>query len=307
MNAPYPPFPLDVHADAFRAACELDVLAFKPGNVGIDSPGHGMTARDFLTSAEVAAPHLANRALGVGERIYRAIEATRHAVACNTNLGIVLLAAPLIHAAQRREDRETLADALRRGLAGIDLEQTAWVFRAIRLAAPGGLGKSARHDVNKPPEATLLTAMREASRRDCIARQYANGYADLFDACRTDLVEARGRWNRPEQQMTALFLGFLADYPDSHIARKHGAASAEGVRQMARRCRAELRQCANWADARKPLEQLDRQLKSDGINPGTSADLSVATWLLDRLQHRDSAFQPNRMRRTGCSTSPGAD
>ena len=107
MNAPYPPFLREAHADAFRAACELDVLAFKPGNVGVDSPGHGMTAQDFLTSAEVAAPHLAKRGLPLGERIYRAVEATRHAVACNTNLGIVLLAAPLIHAAQNRAGGET--------------------------------------------------------------------------------------------------------------------------------------------------------------------------------------------------------
>lgn len=304
MNAP---FLLDPLIGAFHEACELDVLAFKPGNVGIESPGHGMTARDFLTSAEVAAPHLADRALGVGERIYRAIEATRDAVACNTNLGIVLLTAPLIHAAQLRTEDESFADALRRGLKGFDREQTDWVYRAIRLAAPGGLGKSARHDVNKPPETTLLTAMREASRRDCIARQYANGYADLFAASRGTLVEARARWRLDDQRMTTLFLGFLADFPDSHIARKHGAAVAEGARQMARLCQAELRQCARWDDARLFLKQLDLRFKSAGINPGTSADLSVATWLLDRLQHRESAFQPNRMRRTGCSTSPGVD
>ncbi len=304
MNAP---FLLDPHASAFREACELDVLAFKPGNVGIESPGHGMTARDFLTSAEVAAPHLADRMLGLGERVYRAIEATRDAVACNTNLGIVLLTAPLIHAAQQRAADESFADALQRSLKAFDRKQTDWVFRAIRLAAPGGLGKSARHDVNKPPETTLLTAMREASRRDCIARQYANGYADLFAACRGTLVEARARWRLEDQRMSTLFLGFLADFPDSHIARKHGAAVAEGVRQMARLCQAELRQCGHWADARLPLKQLDRRLKSAGINPGTSADLSVATWLLDRLRAPETAFQPNRQPRAGGLTSCRVD
>lgn len=303
MNAPYLP---DAHVSAFLEACELDVLAFKPGNVGIESPGHGMTARDFLISAEVAAPHLADRALGLGERIYRGVAATREAVACNTNLGIVLLTAPLIHAAQQRADDESFADALRRSLAGFDQEQTDWVYRAIRLAAPGGLGKSARHDVNKAPETTLLTAMREASRRDCIARQYANGYADLFAACQGPLVEARARWRLDDQRMSTLFLGFLADFPDSHIARKHGAATAEGVRQMARLCQAELRQCAHWADARLSLKQLDRRLKLAGLNPGTSADLSVATWLLDRLRARENAFQPERMRRTQCPTPVGA-
>lgn len=291
MNAP---FALDVYADAFREACELDVQAFKPGNVGIESPGHGMTAQDFLLSAEVAAPHVADRALKIGERIYRAIEATRQAVACNTNLGIVLLATPLIHAAQNRSADQSLADALRASLECFDLEQTDWVYRAIRLAAPGGLGKSNRHDVNDAPKAPLLTAMREASRRDCIARQFANGYADLFHAATTTLVAARARSNLEERQMTELFLGFLADYPDSHVQRKFGAVAAEGVRQMARLCLAEVRRCDSWRESRAQLEQLDRMLKTAGINPGTSADLSVATWLLDRLWRADLSTSSNQ-------------
>lgn len=284
MNARFMP---DVCVSAFRAACELDVQAFKPGNVSVESPGHDMTAQTFLISAEVAAPHVADRTLPVGERIYRAIEATRQAVDCNTNLGIVLLATPMIHAAQFRQAQEPFADALQRSLDGFDLEQTEWVYRAIRLAAPGGLGKSNRHDVNHAAKVPLLTAMREASRRDCIARQYAHGYADLFHAVRTCLVEARARWQRDDQHMSALFLGFLADYPDSHVQRKFGTASAEGLRQMARQCQLEVGRSGNWPEARKTLEQLDRHLKSAGINPGTSADLSVATWLLDKLLKLD--------------------
>ncbi len=284
MNAPLL-YELDLNrcAAAFRAACELDVMALKPGNVSVESAGHGMHAEDFLISAEVAAPHIANPELNIGERIYRAVEATRRAVACNTNLGILLLSAPLIDAAQQRQPDESAADALHRSLARFNLEQTAWVYRAIRLAAPGGLGKSARHDVNHAPKAALLTAMHEASRRDCIARQYANDYADLFSLGRSTLTQARARWGVEAHAMSELFIAFLADFPDSHVQRKHGAATAEGVRQMARQCQYEVRLSPNWEAASKPLEELDRRLKASGINPGTSADLCVATWLLDRL------------------------
>lgn len=284
MNAPLL-HELDLNrcAAAFFAACELDVLAFKPGNVSVESPGHGMNAHDFLFSAEVAAPHIADPELNIGERIYRAVEATRRAVACNTNLGIVLLAAPLIDAAQQRQPDESAAAALHRSLHSIDLAQTALIYRAIRLAAPGGLGNSPRHDVNETPKAPLLIAMHDASRRDCIARQYANDYADLFSLGRSALTQARARWGVEAHAMSELFIAFLADFPDSHVQRKHGASTAEGVRQMARQCQYEVRHSPSWDAARKPLEELDRRLKASGINPGTSADLCVATWLLDRL------------------------
>ncbi|KAB2321261.1 hypothetical protein F8A86_05105 [Betaproteobacteria bacterium SCN1] len=270
-------------ADAFRAACELDVLAFKPGNVSIHSPGHDMHAEDFIASAGAAVPHLVDPALALGERIYRAIAATRQAVGCNTNLGIVLLAAPLLHAAQHRTDGQTLADALQCSLGGFDLEQTDRVYRAIRLAAPGGLGKSPRHDVQNAPNAPLMTAMREASRRDCIARQYATGFADLLDAGAAALARARERWGDDARAMTELFLDFLANRADSHIVRRHGAAAAEGVRQHARQCLDELTGGGTWEAAQDALDAMDRTLKSAGINPGTSADLCVGTWLADRL------------------------
>lgn len=299
MNAPLlHELGLNRFAVAFRAACELDVLAFKPGNVSVESAGHGMCAEDFLISAEVAAPHIADPGLNIGERIYRAVESTRRAVGCNTNLGIVLLTAPLIHAAQQLppggSTAEELAHSLQRSLHDIDLAQTALVYRAIRLAAPGGLGKSPRHDVNETPKGPLLQAMHEASRRDCIARQYANDYADLFSLGRSALTQARARRGVEAHAMSELFIAFLADFPDSHVQRKHGASTAEGVRQMARQCQHEVRHSPTWAEARKPLEALDRWLKTRGINPGTSADLSVATWLLDRLLGPEitSSFSP---------------
>lgn len=268
---------------AFRAACELDVLAVKPGNVSIDSPGHGMSARDFQLSAEIAAPHMVDRSCLLGERIYRAVEATRQAVGCNTNLGIVLLAAPLIHAAQHCEPGGAFAATLKNSLNSFDLTQTAWVYRAIRLAAPGGLGTPERHDVQDTPTVTLAVAMQAAAPRDFIARQYANGYHEVLDWGRRALAEARLRWGADAQAMTALFLAFLAEYPDSHIQRKHGEAAAAHVQELARQCLLDLDRSAASEDARHALDVLDGTLKSAGINPGTSADLCVATWLADRL------------------------
>ena len=83
---------------AYLFACDLEIRAFKPGNVSDASEGHDMTPEDFRQSARASAKALTQSDLTLGERILLAIEATRAVAGCNTNLGIVLLAAPLIEA-----------------------------------------------------------------------------------------------------------------------------------------------------------------------------------------------------------------
>lgn len=290
MNAPmlHPPLVSSFH-DLFIAACELDVIAFKPGNVSQESPGHGMTAEDFLVSAKAAAPHVANSSLCVGERIYRAIEATRQSVGCNTNLGIVLLAVPLIHAAENCSSDESFAWRLRHTLLMLTQEDAQWVYQAIRLAAPGGLGESQRHDVNHEPTVTLRRAMQEAAKRDRIAYQYAHDYADILGKGLASLHQGRKYWGSDDIAVTTTYLGFLADFPDSHIGRKYGRHTADHVQKMALDCIANLHQCTDWPSAKTYLKSLDQALKSADLNPGTSADLTVATWLADRLMHEEGA------------------
>ena len=70
-----------------------------------------------------------------------AVTATRAAVGQNTNLGILLLCAPLAMAAQAGG---ALRPALERVLAQADIADAEQVFRAIVLAAPGGLGDARR-------------------------------------------------------------------------------------------------------------------------------------------------------------------
>jgi triphosphoribosyl-dephospho-CoA synthase len=55
-----------------------------------------MTVEDFRISAQQSAEPITRAANGLGERIYYAVKATREAVGCNTNLGIILLCAPLL-------------------------------------------------------------------------------------------------------------------------------------------------------------------------------------------------------------------
>lgn len=269
---------------AFVAACTLDVACLKPGNVSLESPGHGMQAADFIASARASAGPISDPGARVGARILGAVQATRAAVGCNTNLGIVLLAAPLLHAFQNRPAGIGLRQALGDTLARLDVKDAALAYRAIRLAAPAGLGRSARHDVHAEPAVTLLAAMREAAARDSVARQYADGYAEIWDRSLAALRQARERWGRDDAAVAWVYLGFLATEPDSHVARKHGTARAEEVERLGRDCLHAVWSSRDWNGARLVLARLDRHLKARGINPGTSADLTVATLLADRLE-----------------------
>lgn len=267
-------------ADAFIAACRDEIEAPKPGNVHCFADGHGMTAGDFLRSAEAAAPAICDPALSVGARILAAVEATFAAVGMNTNLGIILLCAPLAAAAGRGGDLRT---RLKETLAGLTSEDAKAAFEGIVRAAPAGLGTAPRHDARGPADVTLLEAMREAAARDKIAYQYASGFADIFEIGIGALEQARRKhWPRP-WPMTSVHLAFLAGFPDSHIARKYGPEAAARVQMEAGEARRRFMEAANPAEALDDLLEFDKRLKASGLNPGTSADLTVATVFADRL------------------------
>lgn len=274
-------------AEAFIAACRGELDAPKPGNVHVFSDGHGMTVNHFLASAEAAARPLCQHGASVGARIFGAVEATAAAVGQNTNLGIVLLCAPLAAAAEAAttEGAANFGSDLRQSLAATLAELTRAdaeaAFAAIVIANPAGLGAAPRHDVRQGAETTLLEAMKEAAERDRIACQYATGYADVFGVG-LEALEAAAGWPAPWPAVSA-YLAFLATFPDSHIARKYGQAAAEAVRRAAAGVRDGFMSKADPAEALADLLAFDRRLKAEGFNPGTSADLTVATLFADRL------------------------
>lgn len=279
-------------AAAYRQACLMELDALKPGNVHRYSDGHEMTLEGFVASAEVSAKPLSEAALGLGERIYRAVEATRTAVGCNTNLGILMLCAPLAQAMfAQQQPAGSLRDRLRRVLQQADVSDTAWLFRAIRLAAPGGLGDADRHDVHQAPAARLIEVMAHAAERDLIARQYASGYANLFDFALPLLHRLEQRWQGREWPITGLFLSLLARYPDTHIQRKYGRHKALDISRRAAELLQGLSQAERPEHYQLRLLQADNEFKREGINPGTSADMTVATLFISHLESMLPAFE----------------
>jgi triphosphoribosyl-dephospho-CoA synthase len=274
--------PRSIVAEAFIAACRDELEAPKPGNVHVYACGHRMTVAQFVDSAVAAADPLCAPATRVGARIRGAVEATFRAVGANTNLGIVLLCAPLAAAAEL--DEGMLRDALVRVLDGLDVLDADDAFAAIVRASPAGLGRAERHDVFAAAQVTLKQAMAEAADRDQIARQYATEFADVFDLGMRLHAAAAARWADPRFATLAVYLGFLSNFPDSHIIRKHGTDAAAQVCRTAMKFDALLWSTQEPADLVGELLAWDAALKALGINPGTAADLTVATLFARRLQ-----------------------
>ena len=267
-------------AAAFLWACTLDVAVAKPGNVSMDAPGHGMSAGLFLDSAAAAVAPLTDGALRVGERIEQAVAQTQAVARCNTNLGILLLCAPLATAMEAGPPRDarTLGERIEAVLAALTVADTEAAYRAIAHAMPAGLGTAPEQDVATRPTVNLRAAMHLATMRDTVARQYANGYADLFTLGLPVLrrhLAGHGAWReRLHRAVTAVYLAFLARFPDSHIARKHGLPAARRVSNRARLFHGRFE--AGQSIDPEEFARWDRELKAAGVNPGTSADLTVA-------------------------------
>jgi triphosphoribosyl-dephospho-CoA synthase len=269
-------------AHAFKSACLAEIEALKPGNVHIFADGHGMVVQDFIRSAEAASAVIAQPGITVGQRIFDAVDATWNAVGCNTNLGVILLCAPMIHAAINNPESD-FKESLRLVLQNLTLNDAELAFRAILKAVPAGLSEVAQHDVHYPPTVTLLEAMQTAQQRDLVARQYANGFTDIFDIGYTRYIDAMQRWDSPAWAATAAYLAFMSTYIDSHIVRKYGEAAARLVQQQAKAHEQALLSHGNPKACQPILLKFDADLKARGINPGTSADLTAATLLLIAL------------------------
>ena len=279
---------------SYLDACELDVAVRKPGNVSRLSAGHGMQAALFSASARASVGPLFRPGTRVGDRIEAAVAATWDVAGCNTNLGIVLLCAPIARAVELHPEADepiALRGAVEGVLADLGVDDARAAYRAIAQARPGGLGSAPAEDVHSVPSLGLRAAMALAAERDRIARQYRDGYAELFELGLPPLAAALPGLSMSRRGPVAavvtdavqrVYLAFLASRPDSHIVRKHGAALAHSVMDAAQRWQA-LALAGVHLDTDPGFVAWDLELKAAGLNPGTSADFTVAALFIAGL------------------------
>jgi triphosphoribosyl-dephospho-CoA synthase len=194
-------------------------------------------------------------------------------VATNTNLGTLLLMAPL--AAVPRA--ESLREGISKVLSDLSPIDSAAVYEAIRLANPGGMGVVMEMDLSGEPPSELLAAMRYAADRDLAARQYVNGFQDVLEVVVPWLVEGQnGGWSLTTSTIHT-HVRLMAEHADSLISRKCGFEIAKESSRLAGRV---LEAGAPDTTAyQHALADLDFWLRGDAQrrNPGTTADLIAAS------------------------------
>lgn len=255
----------------------LEVTAPKPGNVHRGADFEDLTFEDFVLSA-VALGDSIDRTQNdsCGATALDAVRSTRAVVGTNTNLGIVLLLVPLGKCAAHLVNGELNRAAVTKLLAGLDEHDCRLVYEAINAASPGGLGRVADQDVRNCPPKDLIAAMKLASDRDLIAKQYANGFVQVFDDVVTSLVEGLARFDNLSRAIVFAHVKLLSQFPDSLIDRKNGRDVALHAQLLANQCIDALG--ADDQQFWSRVGELDFWLRSDGHrrNPGTTADLITA-------------------------------
>lgn len=256
-----------------QTACVWEVTARKVGNVHRFADFKQTSYLDFVLSAVAIASHFNDqRVYHVGQTINSAVKATITAVGQNTNLGILLLLAPLCAV----EEQTPIRQGVEKVLNNLTQRDAKLVFEAIRSAKPGGLGEATEQDVRHEPTVTLLEAMKLAANRDMIARQYANGFADVFDFGLPIFLQSFEQFGCIEAAIINSQLRWLAEYPDSLIARKNGQTIADDVQKRA--LEVWNRGGIMTIDGRRAGIQFDQHLRTNEnkLNPGTTADLIAA-------------------------------
>ena len=264
---------------AAQLACLFEVSVAKAGNVSRSAAFADARFEDFAASAIAIGPALREAGPAtVGDTVARAAADTRRLVATNTNLGIILLLAPLAKAATRGHVEGGLRAALHRVLADLTLDDARLVYAAIRAASPAGMGAVAEHDVGaEEVTVTLREAMDAARERDAVAREFVTDFAITFSLGAETLLRCWRDGARFSDAVVMTFLTILAQVPDTLIARKNGTAVAEDV---SHRAALVLEAGGSFSEpGRARLAELALTLADDAhaLNPGTTADLVAAS------------------------------
>ena len=285
------PYPFDRRwevDDAVQLACTLEATAPKAGNVHPFASFDDMSFSHFAASAITLRPifdDLENRS--VGQLVLDAVRSTKENVGVNTNLGTILLLAPLAKALLDFEQEPQIAEVL----SNLGAEDSSMVYQAIRLAQPGGLGDVDSNDVASEAPEDLVEAMRQAAHRDSVARQYATNFVDIFGSQVHWLLDALEQSSDVLDSICLLQLRILAHESDSLIARKVGSAIAQETQRLAKLA-------LDSYEEERPIrlsdfpayQKLDAFLRADGNrrNPGTTADLIAATLFVCLVGYRPS-------------------
>lgn len=262
--------------EASEYACIIEAGTFKPGNV------HSRREEflDFVMSALLLGKSIRNmlsqNEIHMGKFIREAVMERSRVVPSNTNLGIILLHIPLAVAASvNRKNMQQALDTLVRTATVGDAEHVAEALRISNarlgtpLEGPDMRNEQVAVEIHKKG-LTLPDLFLLSSSWDMIASEWVTGFPITF-SCAKRLVEG--------DSVLTVYMDILCNYPDSLVQRKFGKEVAERIRSDA----------ANMRSV-EDMKEWDALLHTEGINPGTTADL-VASSIFVALLDDESLLQ----------------
>lgn len=246
----------------------------KPGNVDRQREYSDLTFEQFLAGAVGARAGLDDAADGaaVGDAFETAVAGMARQDGGNTQFGALLLLTPLVRAAAT--DRLT-PDGAAAVVDETTVDDAAGFYRAFDHVdvfvdePPDSMDDlDVRRGSDAAPalrerELTLADVMAASAPADGVAAEWTAGFERTFAAA-ASLLDAEGPLS---ERVPTVFLDLLAAEPDSLIAKRHGESVAAEVTERAESLQsADPEAVTEWAD----------ELVADGINPGTTADVTAA-------------------------------
>lgn len=265
--------------DRAQLALLLEVAGTpKPGNVDRERDLAELRFEHFLAGAIGARPGLERAAAGepIGEAFERAVAGMASQEGGNTQFGSLLLLVPLVQAASEDLTPERCAAVV----SATTTDDAAAFYRAfdhVSVFVEEPPADAADLDVWRGSDAIPALRERGLDLRsilelgvpgDDVAREWVTGFDRSFAAA--DRLASRS--GPVPDRAAAVFLELLAERPDTLVAKRHGETVAADVRDRA----SALVERSAFDTDRRAVSAFADNLVAEGINPGTTADVTAA-------------------------------
>ena len=267
----------------YHTSCYEELKVNKPGNLSINSPILGMSYKRFLNAAKISGEIILHKKYDINQAIYNAVKKCMTQLGSNYNLGIILLAVPILRSVSKKYNSQKIIKAnLNTQLELIFRNKNNLILKAIKIAKPGGIEKydGEGNILKEIKNFEVKKVLVKSSNNDRISRAYTNSYSEIFDYGLVFFKKSKKKFSF-EFSVQRLFVYYMSIDFDSHILRKFGKFTALKLRNKAKILLKKLDSENSLNN--KLLINFDKYLKHMHLNPGTCADLTVTTLLIDKI------------------------
>lgn len=282
-------------ASLASTATLIETSESKPGNASRFRDIGSVTYLDLVTSAALSTAYYAKACVygylgrkGVYKPMYESIQEVTKLGYSYSILGTAILLYPLLYESPNASSSDELVKRASQLVRALDEEEADWFLKAISLAPPSYLGTLEVGKDYRSYKGSLSELLLDSSNHDEIVSDLVGGYR----------LTLRALGLLREVGLVGAFLQLLCERPDGLIVRKHGSRTALLVSEMA--CSA--------LKGEITVEELDSHLISNGLNPGSTADIIAVASFLD-LYDRWWSLHPDYKGylRKGCSRVSRSD